>query len=123
MKAVFLIALGGACGALLRWAVAGTVDRLAAPTRFPYGILTANLIGCLLIGLLFGFAESRSWLNDHVRWLALVGFLGSFTPFSTFGWNTFELIRTGHATIAFANILVSLTGGVLAVWAGYSVAR
>lgn len=123
MKGILLVALGGAAGALLRWGVAGLVDRIAAPTRFPYGILAANLIGCLLIGLLFGFAENRNWLNDPIRWLALVGFLGSFTTFSTFGWNTFELIRTGHTPIAVANILVSLAGGVLAVWAGYTAAR
>ena len=130
MKAFFLVAAGGAGGALLRWFVAGGVDWLVGRTgtgllhaKFPWGILAANQIGCLLIGLLYGLAETREWLTDATRWLLLVGFLGSFTTFSTFGWNSFDLLRHGHFAVALANILVSVILGLVLVWAGYALAR
>ncbi len=130
MKAFLLVASGGAAGALLRWFVAGGVEWLVGRvetgifhSKFPWGILAANLIGCLLIGLLYGFAETREWLTDATRWLLLVGFLGSFTTFSTFGWNSFDLLRHGHFAVALANVLVSVVVGLLLVWAGYALAR
>ncbi|MFV2074092.1 MAG: CrcB family protein [Thermoanaerobaculales bacterium] len=132
MKALLLVAFGGAGGAILRWAVAGGIEWLversahpaAAPgSRFPWGILTANLLGCLAIGLLYGLAETREWLTDATRWLLFVGFLGSFTTFSTFGWNTFELIREGHPGLALGNILASVVLGLLLVAAGYAIGR
>lgn len=123
MKAFLLVAFGGAAGALLRWAVAGGIDWLFKGVRFPWGILAANLLGCLAIGLIYGLAESRDWLTDATRWLLLVGFLGSFTTFSTFGWQTFQLLRDGHPGLAFANILASVALGLLCVWGGYLVGR
>lgn len=130
MKAALLVASGGAVGALLRWLVAGGVDWLTGRvetgflhSKFPWGILTANLLGCLGIGLLYGFAETREWLTDATRWLLLVGFLGSFTTFSTFGWNSFDLLRHGHFGVALANVLVSVVLGLALVWAGYAMAR
>ena len=134
MKALLLVALGGACGALLRWAVAGGVEFLATRSRtpladqwdgarFPWGILAVNLLGCLAIGILYGLAESRDWLTDATRWLVLVGFLGSFTTFSTFGWQSFELLKQGQVFFALGNVLASVLGGLLLVWAGYALVR
>ncbi|MCP5539486.1 MAG: CrcB family protein [Akkermansiaceae bacterium] len=128
MKAFLLVALGGALGALSRWGVAGLVDRLLAAggggtARFPGGILAANVIGCFVIGLLYGLAETRAWLTEAARWLTFVGFLGSFTTFSTFGWNTFDLFRHGHPGLALANIAASLLLGLGAVWGGYVLGR
>lgn len=129
MKAILLVAVGGAGGALLRWFFAGGIDRLVGSTgdgagaRFPWGILGVNLLGCLAIGVLYGFAETRDWLTDATRWLLLVGFLGSFTTFSTLGWNSFDLMRHGHFAIALANLLVSMVLGLLFVWGGYALAR
>jgi CrcB protein len=131
MKAFLLVAFGGAAGALLRWIVAGGVDWLAnrgaagteVSSKFPWGILAANLLGCLLIGLLYGLAETRDWLTDAYRWLLFVGFLGSFTTFSTFGWNSFELMREGHLGLGLANIGASVVLGLLCVWAGYAIGK
>ncbi len=129
MKAILLVAAGGAGGALLRWFIAGGVDRLVGGagdgggSKFPWGILTANLLGCLAIGVLYGLAETRDWLTDATRWLLLVGFLGSFTTFSTFGWNSFDLMRHGHPALALTNILVSVVLGLLCVWGGYTAVR
>ena len=123
MKGFLLVAFGGAAGALLRWFVAGGVDWLAKGSRFPWGILAANLIGCLVIGLLYGLAETRDWLTDAARWLLFVGFLGSFTTFSTFGWQSFDLMRNGHPGLALANIFGSVGLGLLCVWGGYVLGR
>ena len=123
MKAVLLVALGGALGALTRYALVEWVDWATPKSRFPWGILAANLLGCFAIGLVFGIAEHRNWLTEAARLMALVGFLGSFTTFSTFGWNTFELFRNGQAALAFANVAISVIGGLASVWAGWALAR
>ena len=86
-------------------------------------VLAVNLLGCLAIGLLYGLAESRDWLSNATRWLVLVGFLGSFTTFSTFSWNSFEMMREGQFLLAFGNVLASVVGGLALVWAGYSLTR
>lgn len=123
MKAILLVALGGALGALARLGVVSLVGATWPKTRLPWGILAANLAGCLAIGIIFGLAENRNWFTEPARLIVLVGFLGSFTTFSTFGWNTFELFRTGHAALAFANVAISVLGGLAAVWAGWAMAR
>ncbi len=85
--------------------------------------LRLSLLGCLAIGLLYGLAETRDWLTDAIRWLLLVGFLGSFTTFSTFGWNSFDLMRHGHLGLALANLAASVALGLLCVWGGYVLGR
>lgn len=123
MKTLLLIAGGGAAGALARWAMAGGIDLLARGSRFPWGTVVVNVLGCFVIGLLYGFAESRAWLTEAARWLLIVGFLGSFTTFSAFGWQSFDLLRNGQVILAFANILGSMAAGLLCVWGGYALAR
>ena len=125
MKAFLLVAFGGASGALLRWFVAGGVDWLVGKTggaaigpKFPWGILAANLLGCLVIGLLYGLAETRDWLTDATRWLLFVGFLGSFTTFSTFGYESLALLRGEGVGYGLLNILLQLTVGLGAIWLG-----
>ncbi|MBL9153922.1 MAG: fluoride efflux transporter CrcB [Verrucomicrobiales bacterium] len=119
MKAILLVAFGGAAGALARWAMAGGIDQWARGSRFPWGTVAVNAVGCLIIGLLYGLAETRAWLTDATRWLLFVGFLGSFTTFSTFSWQSFDLLRQGHAGLAFANLLGSVALGLACVWLGY----
>ena len=123
MKAVLLVALGGALGAVSRWAAGAGIDRLSGGSKFPLGILAVNLAGCLAIGVIYGFAENRQWLTEGARLFLLAGFLGSFTTFSTFGWNTFDLFRAGREMLALANVLVSVVGGLAAVWLGWTLAK
>ena len=129
MKALLLVGLGGFLGAVARWQLGGCIDRLGAggsdegAVKFPLGIFVVNGIGCLLIGLLFGWFSTRDGFNDSWRMFAAVGFLGAFTTFSTFSHNTLTLFHDGQANLAFANILGSLVVGMLAVWAGYSIAK
>ena len=69
-----------------------------------------------------GLAHARDAVPDHSRLLFTVGFLGSFTAYSTFSWNSLELFRTGHMSYAIANLLVTLIAGMLTVWLGYALA-
>ncbi len=122
MKSLFLVALGGSMGAVSRWALGSWLDRLTIGTKFPVGIFAANALGCLVIGILFGLAEGRGWISDaNLRLLVFTGFLGSFTTFSTFSWNTFELFKSGNFGVALANVFGTVLVCLLAVWAGYSL--
>ena len=129
IKSLLLVGLGGFLGAITRWQLGGWVDRLGKHSdaqtteKFPLGIFVVNGLGCLLIGLLFGWFSTREGFSDSWRLFAAVGFLGSFTTFSTFSHNTLTLFHTGQANLAFANILGSVVVGMLAVWAGYSIAK
>lgn len=131
MKHLLLVGLGGFLGAIARWQLGGWIDRMGTgadndgdgAVRFPLGIFVVNGIGCLLIGLLFGWFSSRDGFSDSWRMFAAVGFLGAFTTFSTFSHNTLALFHDGQANLAFANILGSLVVGMLAVWTGYSIAK
>lgn len=112
------VALGGAAGSALRYAVSGLFR--AAPGAFPTGTLAVNLLGSLLIGLCAAWAERGApWVRP---WL-MTGFLGGFTTFSAFSLENMRLLRDGHAGTALAYALASVAAGVLLAFAGYSFAR
>ena len=117
-----LIAGGGAAGALARYAVSGPIlGKLGG--RFPLGILAVNLVGCFFMGLVMLMYLERGETDDRLRLLLVAGFLGSFTTFSTFGFDTFELLRNGHTQIAVANVLANVVLGIALVAAGWQVGR
>ncbi len=121
MKWLWLvILLSGGIGALCRYALSGAIDASRednGAASFPLGIWVANCVGCLLFGLLFALGEGR--LPEVWRLAIFTGFLGSFTTFSTFSWNTLELMKTGQMGMALANVALSVVVGLLAVWGGY----
>jgi len=120
MKACFFVAMGGCCGALCRWGMGNWIDQLrGSSVSFPLGIFLVNVLGCFLFGIFFGMGETRGWMSDNLRLLIFTGFLGSFTTFSTFSWNTLELIRSGQPGVAFLNIGLSVMVGMLGAWGGY----
>ncbi|MGJ8697566.1 MAG: fluoride efflux transporter CrcB [Verrucomicrobiaceae bacterium] len=115
-----LIFLGGGLGSLARWSLAAGVQSLADKTslsRFPLGILTCNVLGCFLIGCLFGHFATRNapaWVFP----LLATGFLGGFTTFSTFAKDTHSLWTSGLTPHAAAQIILSLLLGLAAVYTG-----
>ena len=122
MKSLLLVGFGGFLGATSRWLLAQSIDRWLMESRFPFGIFVVNMLGCLVIGYVMGLAHARDAVPDHSRLLFIVGFLGSFTTYSTFSWNSFELIRNGQPGYAIANLTATLIIGMLAVWLGYAIA-
>ncbi|HVS13985.1 MAG TPA: fluoride efflux transporter CrcB [Thermoanaerobaculia bacterium] len=123
MVQLLLIGCGGFLGSISRFLVSGWVQRLAPGSSFPWGTLGVNVIGCLLIGLAGGLAESRGLFDPRQRALLMIGFLGGFTTFSTFGWETLALLRGAALARAFANCGLQVGLGLVAVWAGLALAR
>jgi CrcB protein len=115
------IVCGAVAGAPLRYFAGTQAQKLGG--GFPWGTLAVNVTGCFLIGLIAMAAERHDWLNREVRLLLITGFLGSYTTFSAFGWETYGLARADDLGRAAANILLSVTAGLLAVWAGAALAR
>ena len=99
MLKIAIIGLGGCIGAILRYLVAGGVHTLAKSASFPVGTMTVNISGCLLIGIGGGLIESRQLFSPEWRAFLFVGILGSFTTFSTFGYETLRYLQdgAGHA--------------------------
>ncbi len=116
------VGAGGFAGAVARYAVSGLAHRWLGAT-FPYGTLAVNVLGCLVIGLVAGVVEVRILLPPAIRAFALLGFLGSFTTFSTFGYETVALWRTGQPWLAAANVASSLLLGLGAVVGGMLLGR
>lgn len=116
-----VVGIGGFLGALARYGLAGLVHRIHGTSGFPYGTLVVNLVGCLLIGVVAGFMEGRQTFTPEFRLFALVGILGGFTTFSTFGYESFMLIRDTEYLRVFANVGLHVIGGLLLVWLGYAV--
>ena len=114
---LLVIALGGALGALARYAVSEWFIR-----RLPAGTLLVNVVGCLLIGLFMGAAVERPWLSQNARQFFVTGFLGALTTFSTFSWQTFSLAEKNDFSLATLNVLLNLIGCLVAVAIGFQCA-
>lgn len=113
MNRILLIGAGGAAGAVSRYLVAGVVHKFSG-VLFPYGTLAVNALGCLLIGFLGVLAEERMMISPAVRMFIFIGFLGAFTTFSSFTYETWMLAKDGDMLRSFANIFgtfVSCFGG------------
>lgn len=123
MLLVLLVGVGGFIGAVMRYLVTNWVQDSLHTLSLPYGTLTVNIVGCLLIGLLAGLSESRNLLGPETRALILIGVLGGFTTFSTFSYETVQLLRDGQSLAAFSNIGLQVCLGLVAVWVGYSVSQ
>jgi CrcB protein len=115
------IIAGAVVGAPLRYFV-GT--RFAvAPGEFPWWTFVVNVTGCLAIGLVLGLSEERDWLSREARLLLVTGLLGSYTTFSAFGWETYDLMRSDEVVRAALYAAGSVVLGVIATFAGVVIAR
>jgi CrcB protein len=116
-----LAALGGALGALARWALAAALPH--SPGAWPWATLLVNLIGCLAIGALLAVLLARFPDSQRLRPFLAVGVLGGFTTYSTFAMDVVALTGAGRAPLAVAYMCVSVLGGVLAVVVGLVLGR
>ncbi|TDY02801.1 fluoride efflux transporter CrcB [Thiohalophilus thiocyanatoxydans] len=117
MLQILAIAVGGAIGSVLRFTLSGGVHQLLG-REFPYGTLSVNVLGSLLMGFLYIVLLERASLGAEWRALLLIGLLGAFTTFSTFSLETLNLIESGALIKAGMNILLSVTLCLLAAWVG-----
>jgi CrcB protein len=116
------IALGGAMGALLRYWVTNGVYLLAG-RDFPYGTLAVNVVGSLVMGLLYILLIERVASDGILRGLLLIGLLGSFTTFSTFSIETLNMLEQGEYIKSILNILISVITCIAAAWLGVYTGR
>jgi fluoride exporter len=123
MTRLLIVALGGAIGSAARYVISGWVLRHTTP-YFPTGTLAVNALGCFVVGLVAGLAAERAGLfTPSTRLLLVVGICGGFTTFSTFGYETIELLRANEVGLAFVNVGGQLFAGLAAVWAGLALSR
>lgn len=123
MKAILLVALGGALGSVARFKLSGLVLHLTPGWRFPLGTFTVNVLGCLVAGVLVGLAEKHDLLSPDARLLLFTGVLGGFTTFSAFSFDVFMLYERGALAAAIGYVLVSVVGSILALFAAVFVLR
>jgi CrcB protein len=122
MQKVILIGFAGFIGTLCRYWLSGLVARHYGET-FPWGTLVVNVVGCFFAGSLFYLTEERFLVSPTLRTVILVGLLGGFTTFSSFGLQTFTLLREGEFALAALNVALSNLLGFLMLWAGYSLVK
>ena len=118
----FWLALAGAVGTLARYALAGVVQN-AVGTLFPWGTAVVNLTGCLLFGLLVAVMEGRYAISGETRIILLTGFAGAFTTFSTFIFETEQLLAASRWGLAAGNLAMQNVLGVLALLLGLTLGR
>ncbi|HEU4401302.1 MAG TPA: fluoride efflux transporter CrcB [Candidatus Polarisedimenticolia bacterium] len=123
MLKTLLVGIGGFLGATGRYLLGGWLNRALPWPSFPYETLVINTTGCLAIGFLGGLADERGALSAEARVFLLIGLLGGYTTFSTFGYETLQLLRDGEVGPAFANTILQVTLGLGGVWAGNVASR
>jgi CrcB protein len=122
LQKYFLIAFGGALGSVARYWVGSTIAGRMG-TKFPYGTFVINMTACVIIGFSLSVLAKRADLNPAWRFLVPVGFIGAFSTFSTYEWETLSTIRTGAFLLAALYAVSSLILGLAAVWFGSLIAE
>jgi CrcB protein len=121
MTLVF-IAVGGAAGAISRYLLQGWVQDLAGG-RFPWGTFVVNISGSFLLGVVFALSVDRAFLAPEVRVPVMIGFIGSYTTFSTLMLESWRLVEEGDYLFMLGNLIGSVVVGMVALVAGLAIGR
>ena len=122
MQKLLLLALAGSVGTLARYGLGGFVQSLCGKV-FPWGTVAVNLLGCMLFGLVWSSLEERWPTSGETRMIILVGFMGAFTTFSTFVFESGELLRDAEWIPALGYFTIHNVGGLAALLAGLALGR
>lgn len=112
-----MVGLGGFAGAIARYWVGGFITQRVG-LRFPYGTFVINITGCFLIGFLMHLLMQRGGMNMNWLYIVVIGFIGAYTTFSTFAYESLRAFQEGQAGIALIYIGLSVMTGLIAVWLG-----
>jgi CrcB protein len=124
MQQLLAVGCGGFLGAVTRYTLTGMMQK-RCPGFMPAGTMLVNVLGCLLIGILMALVTEQVWFFKHetLRRFLMTGVLGSLTTFSTFGYETVELLRESDMRLAAWNVAGNLCLGIAAVWLGLVVTK
>lgn len=122
MQLVLLVGLAGFLGTISRYLIGQAIFKLF-PGPFPYATFFINLIGCFLIGLIYGFIEKGNLVSYQTKMILMVGFCGGFTTFSAFSIENLNLIREGRIGLCVIYILSSVFIGLAATWGGFTIVK
>lgn len=122
IRNVILVALGGAIGSVLRYLISAAVQG-QAQSAFPWGTITVNVLGCVVIGFVSALAEGHGVISPQTKLLLTTGFCGGFTTFSTFMNETLSLHASGCTAVALAYVLMSVVLGFAGVIGGMQLGR
>jgi len=122
MGKYLMVGIGGFLGAIARFWVGGFISAKIG-TRFPYGTFFINCTGSFLIGFMITLLAERTHWSPNWRYLIPVGFIGAYTTFSTFEYETFRVMQEGEVSMALLNIFLSVLVGFVAVWLGVIAGR
>jgi CrcB protein len=122
LQKYLFIAAGGALGSIARYWIGSTIGSRMG-TRFPYGTFVINLTACIIIGFSLTYLGKRVELNPAWRFLIPIGFVGAYSTFSTYEWETLSSLRSGAFALAALYAVGSLVLGLAAVWAGSLLAE
>jgi CrcB protein len=123
LSTLLWVGLGGFVGSICRFLLGGAVHHMLKSSAFPYGTMVVNLLGCFAIGVGGGLVEQRQLFAPEVRLFLLVGLLGGFTTFSTFGYESVSLAREGELLAFLANVTIQVVAGMFLVWFGYGLTK
>lgn len=122
MTKYLMVGIGGFLGSVIRFWVGGFIGNRWG-SRFPYGTFVVNVTGSFLIGLTVTFLAERAHWNPNLRYLIPIGFIGGYTTFSTFAYETFQNVQDGQILVAALNVSLSVVLGFVGVWSGVIAAR
>lgn len=122
IRLILAVSAGGLVGTLLRFATASWISA-NWPRHFYTATLAVNIVGCLLIGYLYGLFLLRPDVPIELRAGLMVGFLGGLTTFSSFSLDTLRLLESGQVPLALGYAAITVFGGLLATWAGLSLTK
>ena len=116
---ILAVGIGGFIGSISRYLISGWIQQISYSSVFPWGTFFVNILGCLIIGIIGGLSDNFGFFSSTARLLIMIGILGGFTTFSTFGYESFHLIRNKEIFTVFIYMVSHFTLGILAAGIGY----